>query len=399
MSEEGRPSFEEARALVHAAAAPPRRERIALTDALGRIVAGEVVAGRDSPPCDMAAMDGFAVPIGLMNVAEQLPLGQPIFAGTTVSDGAGSARPIATGAPVPPGTGAVVPRESAHRLDGRVRVVAWGARGANIRRRGEDARAGERLMAAGDVVSAEAIGALASFGVATLPVVRLPTLAILTTGDELVPLGGGAGAHQQVDSNGPMIAAMAARAGVPVMERGHATDELRSLGDALARMVAGPADIVVTTAGVSKGTRDLVRAAVEDLGASVLVHGVRMRPGKPVLVARWPDGTLHFGLPGNPVAAAVAMRFLVFGAIRAALGLPLERGCAVEVDVEPHADSTLILKARRVSRPGDRLAVEVAADQRSHTMAPLLTADLWVELPARGRGAAMAYPMAIPFAG
>lgn len=175
MSDEGRPSFEEARARVHAAAPPPRHERIALTDALGRIVEDEVAALRDSPPCDMAAMDGFAVPTELMNRAEPLPLGPPIFAGTTVSDVAGLARPIATGAPIPPGTGAVVPRESAQVVDGhRVRVTQWSAKGANIRRRGEDARAGERLMAGGDLVSAEAIGALASFGIAELPVVRLP---------------------------------------------------------------------------------------------------------------------------------------------------------------------------------------------------------------------------------
>lgn len=384
-----RPSFQTARAMVQAHAQPIGCESVGLIDAAGRVLAVDAVARRDSPPCDMAAMDGFAIPTALFGSAEPMPLGPPIHAGSSPIDNApAQARPIGTGALVPVGTQAIVPKEQAKIVRDQgvdcVRVVQWPRHGASIRRRGEDARQDDSLLLPGAVITPGAVGALASFGVADLMLARQPRIAILTTGDELVPVGEPALAYQQINSNGPMVAAMAARAGLPIVAQRHVPDEPDRLARELEQLMQGAADIVVTTAGVSVGAKDLVRSTVESLGGTVLFHGVRMRPGKPVLFSRFPNGTLHFGLPGNPVAAAVAMRFFVLGAARAMLGQGLERGAAVDVQAQRRDGTTSILKAVATSGWGEALNISIAADQRSHTMRPLLNPVTWVVVPPFG---------------
>jgi molybdopterin molybdotransferase len=142
-------------------------------------------------------------------------------------------------------------------------------------------------------------------------------------------------------------------------------------------MAAAP-DLIISTGGISVGDHDQVPAALQALGATIHFRGVAMRPGKPVLFATLPNGCLYFGLPGNPVAAAVGARFFVIAAIRAMLGLGRERGCPVAMDVPGGTDTvgTRILKARW--HPGPPPAVTLAADQRSHTMRPLLDCNSWV---------------------
>jgi molybdopterin molybdotransferase len=193
---------------------------------------------------------------------------------------------------------------------------------------------------------------------------------------------GGAGL---VDSNAPMIAACAQAFGLPCDFLGAAADQAEAIDRLLDR--ASECDILLSTGGVSAGDLDLVRDRLEARGAMVYFHGVRMRPGKPILFARLADGRPYFGLPGNPVAALTGFRFFVVPALRRLLGLPEEKGEPVECTAAPRSDCTLILRGRRVTPS----AVDCDLDQRSHVLSSTLAADCWIKL--RENGEAEAFPL------
>jgi molybdopterin molybdotransferase len=249
--------------------------------------------------------------------------------------------------------------------------------GRNIRGRGEDARQGDLVATHGQLVTPEVIGALCCFGVPEIDAIRLPRVVVLTTGDELRRTSG-SGDYFVHDSNGPMIAAMMQQLGLAPHLVTPAPDEPEALVASIEQAMAAAPDLIISTGGISVGDHDQVPAALKALGATIHFRGVAMRPGKPVLFATLPNGCLYFGLPGNPVAAAVGARFFVIAAIRAMLGLGRERGCAVAIDAPGGADNvgTRILKARW--HPGPPPAVTLAADQRSHTMRPLLDCNSWI---------------------
>lgn len=358
-------------------------EPVAIGAALGRIIGADVVARADYPRFDCSAMDGFAVvaadaddassdrPVRLDLVGES----RAGAAATLVS--APGACAISTGAPIVPPFDAVVAKERVVREPSAVVLTEPVGLGRNIRRRGEDARQGDVVATRGQLVTPEVIGALCCFGVPGIDVIRLPRVVVLTTGDELRRTNG-TGEHFVHDSNGPMIAAMMQQIGLAPYLITPAPDEPGALVTSIEQALAAAPDLIISTGGISVGDHDQVPAALQTLGATIHFRGVAMRPGKPVLFATLPSGCLYFGLPGNPVAAAVGARFFVIAAIRAMLGLRRERGCAVAMHVPGGADTvgTRILKARW--HPGPPPAVTLAADQRSHTMRPLLECNSWV---------------------
>lgn len=385
-------NFDEAVATVrrHASALP--RLRVPLIGALGAVLAEDVVAPASHPPFDMSAMDGYALPSAATDAAtEATPVRIPIagvsFAGHAPTAGlVGGAYEITTGAAIPAGCDAVLVAERAGlSADGRALLVDQPiGRGSNIRRAGEDVEAGELILKAGCTIDAAAIGALACYRVAEVLVRRPPLIAVITTGDELVPPTDGT-CLVVCDSNGPMVVAQACEAGARAWLAPAVPDRAQDIAVAIERVIAEQRpDIVVSTGGVSVGQRDCVPEALDALGATVHFHGVAMRPGKPVLFATLPDGTLFFGLPGNPVAAYVGFRFFVTAALRAMLGLEPEAGRAVDADTQPRIGTTLVLKANERFVDG-RSRIEVAPGQQSHIMRPLLTANRW--LVVRGSGA------------
>ena len=358
-------------------------EPVAIGAALGRIIGSDIMAQADYPRFDCSAMDGFAVVAA--DIADASPE-RPVRLDLVGESRAGAAAAmvsvpgacaISTGAPIATPFDAVVAKERVVREASAVLLTESVGLGRNIRRRGEDARQGDVVATRGQLVTPEVIGALCCFGVSEIGAVRLPRVVVLTTGDEL-RRANGSGEHFVHDSNGPMIAAMMQQAGLAPQLVMPARDDPEAMATSIKQAMATAPDLIISTGGISVGDHDQVPAALQALGATIHFRGVAMRPGKPVLFATLPNGCLYFGLPGNPVAAAVGARFFVIAAIRAMLGLGRERGCTAAMAVPGGADTvgTRILKARWY--PGPPPVVTLAADQRSHTMRPLLDCNSWV---------------------
>jgi molybdopterin molybdotransferase len=296
-------------------------------EALGHVLAEAVLADRDMPPANRSAMDGFAVraadlvrvPVALpvtLSIIGEVAAGSP--AAPVVTEGA--CVRIFTGANVPPGADTVVKVEDTRPAGAsEVTFVRAEQAGANILRQGENARAGRELVPAGCVLGALHIAIAAAAGRTNLRVFRRPRVAIIATGRELLPPEAPAGAHQERDSNGRMLAAAFRAAGFPVTSTCRVSDELDAVTAALREGLAG-ADAVVLSGGVSVGDYDFVPAAVTAAGASTHVHGVAMKPGKPFLFATAPDSRLVFGLPGNPLSAATGLHEFVLPALRRMAG-------------------------------------------------------------------------------
>src|SRR5688500_9633704 len=293
-------SIDEARQRVLAAVRPVPTERIA--PALGRVIAEPAVAREDLPPFDASAMDGFAVPsaeAGRLRIEGESRAGAPASSPLQ----AGTACRISTGAVVPSGTHAVVPVERTEERDGEV-VVPGTEEGANVRRAGEDVRAGETVIEPGSELGPAAIAVLASLGMPAVVCARVPLLAVVATGDELVEPGAELGPGQIRNSNVYALAAQAERAGASVCLREHVGDDYADSRQTLARAV-GSADVVCVSGGVSVGPHDHVKPAFAELGVEERFWGVRLQPGKPTWFGTTRDGRLVFGLPGNPVSAMV----------------------------------------------------------------------------------------------
>lgn len=290
-------------------------ETVRLPDAAGRTLAASVDALVDLPSFDNSAMDGYAVrradvadatPDGpvVLDVVADLPAG----AAATAPIGPGQAARIMTGAPVPPGADAVVPVERTDAGTARVAIHAAPRPGHHIRRRGEDLRAGDRVLTAGMELGPRRIAAAAAAGLAELPVVGVPRVAVVATGSELVEPGETLGPGRIHDSNSLLLATLVADAGCLVTEARHLPDDPRVLRDWLASREA--CDALIFSGGVSVGAYDVVRQVLGDLG-TVRFDRVAMQPGKPQAFGALPDGTPVFGLPGNPVAVAVSFEAFV----------------------------------------------------------------------------------------
>ncbi len=306
----------------------PRRESVPLARAAGRVLAEEIVADLDLPPFSRAAMDGYAVRAAdVSRVPADLPVAVEIFAGDSPEAPLppGTAARIMTGAPVPPGADAVVMVERTERLPGGgVRLHHAPAAGEHVCPGGEDVRAGERLLPPGRRIRPAEIAVLAAAGVTEVPVHAAPRVAVGTTGDELVPPDRVPGPGGIRNANTPSLAARIRRDGGRVTELPIVPDEEGATREAVEDALAGH-DLVVLTGGVSMGERDLVPGVLEGMGMRRVLHGVRVKPGKPLLVGDL-EGRLFFGLPGNPVSSAVGYELFVRPVLRRMLGLlPVSR--------------------------------------------------------------------------
>ena len=314
----------EARARILAAladVAPLAAERVPLSAALGRALSEDLAASEDVPGFDASTMDGYALRAAdARGRGARLPVAFEVFAGRPAPAPLpkGACCRIFTGAPLPEGADAVEMQEEVRRA-GKAAVFRRAAeRGRFVRRRGSDLTEGEVALRAGVIVDPGAIGLAAGLGRAELAVPRRPRVAILPTGDEIVPVGRRAGPGQVIESNGHALAAAVRDAGGDPFLLPVARDDEASLARALED--ARGADALVTTGGVSVGTRDLVRTALERAGAQLGFWRVAMRPGKPFTFGRW-GRTAVFGLPGNPASALVTFELFARPALRALAGL------------------------------------------------------------------------------
>jgi molybdopterin molybdotransferase len=284
-------------------------ESVPLQDALGRVLAVDVVADSDLPPFDRSQMDGYAVRAADVQSA---PARLRIVGESAAGKGwhnqleEGQAVRIMTGAPVPVGADSVQQVELTHELkDGTVvELLESVETGKSIVKQGSEIRAGETVLTAGTIVNAAMMAVLAAFGYATVQVFRKPRVAMMATGSELVAADQKPGQDQIRDSNNYSIAAYAELAGATVQRLPLASDETAVLKSRLAE-AAETCDVIVTSGGVSMGVYDLTKAALRELDAELFFERIALRPGKPTVFARLPNGTLIFGLPGNPVSVAV----------------------------------------------------------------------------------------------
>ncbi len=292
--------------------------RLPLEQAAGLTLATGIVCDIDYPPFDKAMMDGFAVRAAdCRGAGTTLRVTGELAAGQVAADEllTGDAVRINTGAPLPPGADAVVVIEHVELYDDGLRMSTpdTPSPGTHVARRGSDVRAGAIVLEAGTRLGPAQVAAAAAAGAAQVEVYRRPRMAVLVTGDELVPIGKRPTGAQIRNSNGPALAALARQAGCEVIDLGIAGDDRAQLAD---KVAAGlQADVLCISGGVSMGQHDYVPEVLEQAGVRFDVRKVAIRPGKPIIIGVGPAGQMVFGLPGNPVSSFVC--FLVF--VRAAV--------------------------------------------------------------------------------
>ena len=300
-------------------------EKVDLPNALGRVLAHEIVADSDLPPFDRSQMDGYAVCAGDTTAA---PVSLRIVGESAAGKGwhkrmeAGEAVRIMTGAPVPDGADSVQQVELTHELkDGTVvELLSAVEHGKSIVRRGEEIKAGETILQPGVTINAAMMAVLAAFGYAEVQVARRPRVAVAATGSELVGVNEQPGLDQIRDSNNYSISAYAELAGAVVQRLPLTRDETSLLKHQIAE-AANNCDVVVTSGGVSMGVYDVTKLALKELDAEIFFERVALRPGKPIVFARLPGGALVFGLPGNPVSVSVTFNLFTRTALLAMQGV------------------------------------------------------------------------------
>jgi molybdenum cofactor synthesis domain-containing protein len=322
-------------------------EQVSLRDALGRVLAQDIVADSDLPPFDRSQMDGYAV---RAVDAQAAPVRLRIVGESAAGRGwhnqleEGQAVRIMTGAPVPEGADSVQQVELAHELkDGTVVELLENVEaGKSIVRRGAEIQAGETVLTAGTMINAAMMAVLAAFGYATVNVFRRPRVAVLATGTELVSVDQKPGQDQIRDSNNYSIAAYAELAGATIERLPLTGDETSLLKNQIAK-AAESCDLLVTSGGVSMGVYDVTKAALRELDAELFFERVALRPGKPTVFARLSTGTLAFGLPGNPVSVAVTFNLFARTSLLAMQGA-----------TEPALKRETAVLARKVKGNADR---------------------------------------------
>lgn len=288
--------------------------------ALGRVLAEDVASDIDSPPYDKSIMDGYAVRSADVQGPTTLAVIEEVAAGRmpTRTVGPGQATRIMTGAPIPDGADAVVPHEATTPDGSGVRFTKPVPAGQFVLSRGREMKAGEVVVPAGTVLGPAALGLLAAVGRTTALLCGLPRVSILATGDELVEADQRPAPGQIRNSNGPMLQALAARAGAQPRYLGIGRDDPA----VLARLVGqglDEGDVLILSGGVSAGKFDFVPGVLQEAGVEAHLHKVRMKPGRPLFFGTRGE-KLVFGLPGNPLSSFVCFELFVRPALRKLAG-------------------------------------------------------------------------------
>ena len=366
-------------------------ERVQLLEAVGRVLRAEGTAAWDLPTADNSAMDGFAVrcadtvsPTRLRLLAGDAYAGTggppPVESGTTVA--------IGTGGLLPPGADAVLPKEQARRDGDSVLPLQPCNPGDHIRRAGEELRAGDVVVPAGERLDALRIAALAAAGVTEVEVSRRPQVCVLTSGNEVVPVGTAVRPGQVVDSNGPLMHLWIERLlGVPATAVPPLVDNAPALRRAFADALT-EADVLVITGGVSVGDRDLVKQVLEEeLGVERVFWRVAQKPGKPVYTG-CRNNTWVIGLPGNPAAVAAMWHVLVRPMLLALTGAaspqPPRIPVRLSTEVRPNERRTHLRWCRSEWRDGEMWS-EPLGRSGSHMLSTFARADLLVIIPPGGQ--------------
>ena len=359
-------SVEEAQERVLAEIATIGTEQVAFTDALGRVLREDIIAAADVPQGDNTAMDGYAVraedianPPARLRVVEDLPAGR--VAAKKVEKG--TAIRIMTGALIPDGADTVAHVEITDAGSDFVTVKESLKRGTNLRKQGEDMRAGDVVLAAGTLIGAAEIGVLASVQKSIVRVGRRPTVAIISTGDEIVDIDEPRTDGKVVNSNSYSLAALVRAAGATPRMMGIVRDTRETTIAAIESALE--CDFIISSGGVSVGAYDFVKDALDALGADTKFWQIAMKPGKPVVLSRVRD-RVYFGLPGNPVSCMVSFLLFIGPALRKAMGqksglLPPIVKTRLMGPLKSRGDRRNYLRVRVVARDGELIAYPMTA--------------------------------------
>ncbi|WHO71403.1 gephyrin-like molybdotransferase Glp [Rhizobium sp. BT03] len=316
-------------------------ETLPLAEAVGRILAVDLKAGITQPPFNASAMDGYALrrddapePGAVLKVIGTSSAGHA-FEGNV---GKGETVRIFTGAPVPSGADSVLLQEDAEKIEGGIRTNFPVRQGQHVRPRGQDFTEGEAVLSAGTVLDFSRLTVAAGMNRPDVEILKRPLIAILATGDELLPPGSTPGPSQIIASNTFGIAALARKAGADVLDLGIVPDDKARITAAIDMARDAQADVIVTLGGASVGDHDLVQATLIEAGMQLDFWRIAMRPGKPLMVGSF--GETHvLGLPGNPVSSLVCSLLFLEPLIRKLASLPpVQREAMVEAAVTLRAN-------------------------------------------------------------
>lgn len=367
-------------------------EKIRLADAVDRVCADDLISRLNIQPFDNSAMDGFAVNVADLTAASSVnPITlrkAGIIAAGQDTDGIildnGACWHVMTGAPLPAGTQAIVPVENVTFEDDSVSFEEKPAMGQHIRRAGEDFKKGESILVPGERITAAHIMPLATLGISTITVFKKPKILFIPTGTELIDDLSATLVNGQIyNSNKFYAAAFLEKCGVAITLHDVIRDDPQDFEKALMRANAEQYDIIVSSGAVSAGTFDFVKEGLEKSGAKILYHKLKLKPGKPNLLATLPSGALYFGLPGNPVATAVGLRFFVREALRLLNKQKPERPLYARAanGFSKKSGLHLILKGRLEYLDDGSVTVDILDGQESFRVSPFLSMDCWVHVP------------------
>ncbi len=371
-------SFTEARNIILEHASPLEAEPIALLSLVGRVLAEEITAPWDMPRWDNSEMDGFAVRASDCQLSARLKVAGYIPAGAVaenISVKPGTAVRIMTGAPVPEGCDAIVPVENTQVDEDAVVIQKLVRTGDYIRYRGSDISAEELMIPAGTTLRPVDINLLASFSRRTVQVYRRPEVAILSTGDELVAPGEAATSAQIIDSNAYSLAAAISEIGAIPKLLGIAQDNYESLREKIGQGLK--ADVLITSAGVSSGDRDLVREILEGAGVTQQFWKVAIKPAGPTAFGL-NAGKPIFSLPGNPVSSMIGFEQLVRPALLKMMGhtrvlRPLIKA-TLKTALHNETTKTRFLRVK-VEKTSAGLLAESAGDQNTGILSTMIRAN------------------------
>lgn len=385
--------LDEARALLLEGLPSVETETLPIAECGGRVLAADVVAFRDQPPDPVSAMDGYAVRSGdaragaVLTVIGEAPAGAP-FGGSVES---GTAVKIATGGVVPSGADRIVVQESVEADGGRIRIVETPAAADFVRSAGCDFAFGDTLARTGDRLTPARLGLAAAANLGILAVRRRPLVALLASGDELREPGSALGPGAIVNSAAYALAELVMGWGGVAVRHPILPDD-RSSCEAALQSADLDADVIVPLGGASVGERDVLKPLVLGLGARLVFERIAVQPGKPCWHARFPDGRLVLGLPGNPASAFVCAHLLLKPLLGALLGRtePDRTLFAALTRDLPQGGSREVYWRARVGADSDgRLLVEPDMRLDSSLQAPLAAANALVRrLPGAPAAAA-----------
>ncbi len=365
-------------------------------DQLGnRATAEDVISRIAVPGFANSAMDGFAVrSADTRTASDSDPVRLPVHGTVAAGDGpgeelkAGTAVEIMTGAPIPTGADAVIPVEHVEKKSAdqetmsQILIGQPIAAGQNVRLPGEDFRQGDTLLRKGRLINPHGLMGIAATGIDQVRSRPAPRIAVLTTGNELTASGVPDRAGTIRDANGPYLRACVQRLGATLTRHEWISDSPEALEKSI-RETQNETDIILTTGGVSAGRFDNVPDTIVRLGGEVLFHKVAIRPGKPLLFARLADGNLLFGLPGNPIAVAVCLRFFVIPALRSLQDLPAERFHAARAmeDIRKKPGMRFFGKAHVEVNDDGQLQTRLLPGQESFKINSLVKSNGWAIVP------------------